>query len=131
MIIHEDKICLIRRGKPPAMGMWTFPGGALELGESLELSLKREVREEVGLEVEVGHLEAVIEFVDRDPSGRVRFHYVILDYIAWPVGGSLQPGSDVSHACWAGLEELGELDMTSKAQEMARDLLSRQESYDR
>jgi 8-oxo-dGTP diphosphatase len=123
IILDEDRILLIRRDREPAKGLWTFPGGAVELGESLEEAVKREAVEETGLQVVVGEVATVIDRVVRDDAGGVRYHYVIVDYFARPVGGALQASSDVSDARWAALQDLDELDMTEKAGELARQLL--------
>jgi 8-oxo-dGTP diphosphatase len=123
IICHQDRIVLIRRDKEPSRGLWTFPGGAVELGESLEEAVRREVLEETGIQVEVGEVAAVIDHVLRDEGGRIRYHYVIIDYYARPLGGMLQPGSDVNDARWVCLEDLDSLEMTGKAEELARGLL--------
>lgn len=123
IIFYQDRLVLVRRDKEPARGHWTFPGGAVELGESLEGAVRREVQEETGLQVELGEVAAVIDHVSRDEAGTVRYHYVIVDYYARPVGGALCPGSDVSDARWVGLDELDGLEMTEKAGELARELL--------
>ena len=123
IIRHQDRLVLIRRDQEPARGYWTFPGGAVELGESLEDAVRREVLEETGLYVQLGDVAAVIDHVARDEVGAVRYHFVIVDYHARPVGGTLQPGSDVSDARWATLEDLDGLQMTEKAAALARELL--------
>jgi len=124
VIIREgDRIVLVRRGKEPARGLWTFPGGAVELGESLGDAAGREAWEETGLRIEVGEVAIVLDHVVRDDGGRVRYHYVIVDYFARPVGGSLCPGTDASEVRWFGLADLDALDMTEKAAELAHQLL--------
>jgi len=123
VILDGDRILLIRRDREPARGRWTFPGGAVELGESLEEAVRREAFEETGLRVAVGEVATVIDRVERDGAGRVRYHYVIVDYFARAVGGTLQPASDVSDARWVGLEELDSLELTEKAGALARELL--------
>ncbi|MGD8473496.1 MAG: NUDIX hydrolase [Anaerolineae bacterium] len=123
VILDGDRILLIRRDLEPARGRWTFPGGAVELGESLEEAVRREAFEETGLRVAVGEVATVIDRVERDGDGHVRYHYVIVDYFARAVGGTLQPASDVSDARWVGLEELDSLEMTEKAGVLARELL--------
>lgn len=125
VIIRDgDRIVLIRRNKEPSKGLWTFPGGAIELGESLQDAARREALEETGLQVELGQVAAVIDHVVADDGGRTRYHYVIIDYLARHVGGVLQPGTDVSDAGWFGLADLAALDMTEKARELARQLLA-------
>lgn len=123
IIRQDDRLVLIRRAKEPARGYWTFPGGAVELGESLEAAVHREVLEETGLQVELGDVAAVIDRIHRDESGAVRYHFVIVDYHARPVGGALRPGDDAGEARWVALEDLDALDMTEKAAGLARALL--------
>lgn len=118
------RIALIRRDKEPARGLWTFPGGAVELGEEVRDAARREAKEETGLEVEIGEVAIVLDHVARDGSGRVQYHYIIIDFWAKPVGGTLQPGTDVSEARWASLADLDALEMTAKAEEIARQLLA-------
>ena len=103
-IVFDDagRLLVIRRGRAPAAGLWSVPGGKLELGETLAAAVAREVREETGLEVEVGALVAVIE---RPP-------YVILDYRARVIGGVLGAGDDASDARWVTDDELAALATT-------------------
>jgi 8-oxo-dGTP diphosphatase len=124
VIIRDgNRIVLIQRAKEPSMGLWTFPGGAIELGESLHDAACREALEETGLHVELGKVATVIDNVVRDQAGQVQYHYVIVDYMAQPIGGTLQPGTDVSQARWVTLADLGVLPMTEKAETLARRLL--------
>jgi 8-oxo-dGTP diphosphatase len=127
IIRQDDKIVLIRRAKEPSTGCWTFPGGAIELGESLHGAARREAWEETGLLIDVGEVAAVVDNVLRDEDGRVQYHYIIVDYFAHPVGGSLRPGTDVSDARWVRLADLDGLDMTEKAGQLARQLLAERE----
>lgn len=104
----ENRILLVRRGKEPLLGEWSLPGGALELGERLEDGVRREVREETGLDVEPLEIVAVFDHISRadDAPDRVRFHYVLVDYRCRLLGGSLASATDVTEARWA---EWGEL----------------------
>ncbi len=88
------RVLMIQRGTPPGEGLWTVPGGKLEAGETLVAGVGREVREETGIEVEVGGL---VEVVERIGDG---YHYVIHDYLARPIGGVLRAGSDARDARW-------------------------------
>lgn len=124
IILENDRVVLVRRAKEPAKGQWTFPGGAVELGEGLREAAQREALEETGLQVEVGEVATVLDHVARDEAGRTLYHYVIIDYLAKATGGVLQPGSDVSDARWASLEDVNALEMTAKAQDLARQILS-------
>jgi ADP-ribose pyrophosphatase YjhB (NUDIX family) len=124
-IIREgSRLVLIQRDKEPSRGRWTFPGGAVELGESLCEAARREAWEETGLQVEIGEVATVIDNMVHDETGRIRYHYVIVDYLARPIGGALQPGTDVRDARWFSLAELDGLEMTEKAGQLARQLLS-------
>jgi 8-oxo-dGTP diphosphatase len=126
-VIHDaGRILLVRRAKEPSRGLWTFPGGAVELGEPVELAARREVLEETGLEIEVERVLLVIDRIDRDEEDLVRYHYVIIDYLARPVGGSLRAGDDVDGVLWASLADLDDLTMTEPAGDIARRLLSGQ-----
>ena len=124
-IIHDGaRIVVIRRDREPAKGRWTFPGGGIELGETVRDALRREALEETGLEVEAGDLTAIVDRILPDDAGRIQYHYVILDFLARPIAGALRPGDDASDARWVGLSELDQLDMTEQAKEIARKLLS-------
>jgi ADP-ribose pyrophosphatase YjhB (NUDIX family) len=113
MIFDEKgRVLLARRGKPPGKGLYTVPGGRVELGETLTRACAREVREETGLEVDVGRLVEVVERVSRDPGGGILYHFVIVDYLASVRGGTARPGDDCSELKWATREELAKLPTT-------------------
>jgi 8-oxo-dGTP diphosphatase len=124
-VIIQDghRLVLVQRDKEPSRGLWTFPGGAVELGESLHDAAKREALEETNLQVEIGQVATVIDHVVRDEAGGVQFHYVIVDYMAQATGGALRAGTDVRDARWCRLEDLDVLPMTDKAGQLARHLL--------
>jgi 8-oxo-dGTP diphosphatase len=123
IILEGSQIVLVQRGKEPSPGLWTFPGGAIELGEPIREAVRREVLEETGLVVDVGEVFTVIDNVVPGAQGRPRYHYVIVDFLARRRGGTLQAGSDVDGACWASLADLDRLEMTEKAGQIARQLL--------
>ncbi|MGD8229802.1 MAG: NUDIX hydrolase [Desulfobacteraceae bacterium] len=109
IIFHEDTVLLVKRGREPALGQWSLPGGAVELGESLEEALKREIHEEVSIEIAIGGLVRLLERIVHDQKRRVRFHYVIADYWGWKVSGRTHAASDISDARFVTLKEAGEL----------------------
>ena len=115
VIVHEGRVVLIRRRYEPLKGHWSLPGGTVEVGETLEAALAREMLEETGLVVDVGPVVEVFDRIMRDPEGRVRYHFVLVDYLCWPVQGELQAGSDVDAAVWADPRQLGEYELTAKA----------------
>jgi len=94
VVIENDKVVLVRRGRPPAYGQWSLPGGAVELGETLEKAVIREVSEEIGLKVKVLELVAILDRIFLDKEGQVQFHYVLLDFLCVNIGGKLRASSD-------------------------------------
>lgn len=100
IIVQDGRVLLIRRGHPPLLGEWSIPGGVLECGETLREAAAREAREETGLTVEAGELLGVYERVTRDEAGRVRYHYVLIDFFCRPVEGELKAGSDAAEVRW-------------------------------
>jgi 8-oxo-dGTP diphosphatase len=94
VVIEDDRVVLVRRGRPPAYGEWTLPGGAVESGETLEDAVIREVAEEIGLKVEVVEVVAVLDRIFWDQEGEVQYHYVLIDFLCRKTGGKLQASSD-------------------------------------
>ena len=107
VVVDGQKVLLVRRGQQPLKGEWSLPGGALELGETLQQGIVREVQEECGLLVVPAD---VVEVFDRivldETTGRVRYHYVLVDFLCYPVGGRLVSGDDAEEAVWVSREEL-------------------------
>ena len=112
LIIDGDRVLLVERVREPLKGYWSIPGGAVETGEKLEDALRREVREETGLEVEVVHLIEVFERIMAKEGGEVEYHYILMDYICRPAGGTLQAADDASRAEWFTELEIGALKIT-------------------
>lgn len=109
VVIHEDRVLLIRRGHEPMKGQWSLPGGALEVGETLLEGVRREVREETGLEVAPVALIEVVDRISRDAEGSVQFHYVLLDYLCRVTGGEVCCATDAIDVRWARRDELNEV----------------------
>ena len=120
VLIRDGKVLLIRRGKPPLYGRWVVPGGTVELGESLEQALVREMREETGLEVVPLEVLTVFDRIERD-GDRVLYHYVIVDYLCRWLGGETRAASDALEAAWAALDDLPRYDLPQKALEVVQD----------
>jgi 8-oxo-dGTP diphosphatase len=113
LIFDGDRILLVERGKDPLKGFWSLPGGVLETGETLAEGLRREVREETGLDVEPLGVVEIFERIIRDTAGAAEYHYVLIDYVCRVVGGSLCAADDVSRAEWVERERLGEYRITA------------------
>jgi 8-oxo-dGTP diphosphatase len=106
VIFHQDRVLLVLRGNAPMQGEWSLPGGALEVGETLEEGVRREVLEETGLAVEPVAMVEVFDRIARDQDGRVQFHYVLVDYLCRISGGSAACATDAIDLRWAAREEL-------------------------
>ena len=115
VIVSEGNVVLIRRRFEPLAGRWSLPGGAVDLGETLEAAVAREMREETGLEVEVGPIIEVFDRIMLDDEQRVQYHFVLVDYLCWPLSGELHASSDVEAAVLVGPEDLGRYELTEKA----------------
>jgi mutator protein MutT len=114
-IVDAGRVVLVRRRFEPLAGEWSLPGGAVELGETLEECVTREMREETGLEVEVGPVLDVFDRITLDPSRRIQFHYVLIDYLCRPIGGALRAGSDVADAAFVAPADLAAYHLTEQA----------------
>ena len=112
-VLEEGRILLVKRASEPGRGRWSLPGGAVKLGERLGEAVVREVLEETGLLIEVIRPIDVVETIIRDEDGRIRFHYVIVDYLARPLSGELRASSDALEARWVRLDEALTLDITN------------------
>jgi len=106
VVFGGEEVLLVRRGQEPARGVWSLPGGAVEVGETLAQAVVREVREETGLVVEVLGITAVLERLYRDDAGGFPYHYVLIDFACRVREGELQPASDIDAACFAPVAAL-------------------------
>jgi 8-oxo-dGTP diphosphatase len=117
VVLDGERVLLARRGRAPSAGKWSIPGGLVHLGERLEEAAVREVQEETGLHVRLLGLCGVIDRVVRD-ADVIRYHYVIIDYVAESVGGRLQAGTDAAEVRWVAVGDLGQYDCTEGLAEM-------------
>jgi 8-oxo-dGTP diphosphatase len=127
VVIEDGRALLIRRGSEPLRGEWSIPGGTLELGETLEEGVARELFEETGLEVRVIELIEVFDRIYLESTAEggpetkgPRFHYVIVDYLCERVGGEAVAGSDVTDVGYAREDELGQYRLTETAMRILR-----------
>ena len=117
-VFKDDRILLVQRGQSPAKGLWAIPGGSMELGETLQEAAEREIREETGLVIKAREPVFTFDVIERDDTGRIRYHYVIVDMLAEYVSGILQPGDDARDARWVSAREMGNLEVSRKTREV-------------
>jgi 8-oxo-dGTP diphosphatase len=113
VILDHGKLLLEKRGNEPAKGKWSIPGGVVELGESLEDAVIRETKEETCLDVEAPRLIDVVDQVDLDEEGRVKYHFVIVDYFVTVKGGTVKADSDADELQWVAFEEVENYNLTA------------------
>jgi ADP-ribose pyrophosphatase YjhB (NUDIX family) len=127
IIIRHDKILLVKRGRQPSKGLWSIPGGAIELGESARNALKREVKEECGIDIRVGPIFDIVDKVTRDRKGRIVYHYIIIDFIAKYVKGSLKAATDITDVSWFSPREMAKLAMPARTRQVVLKVLKNRE----
>ena len=119
VIVDDGRVVLIKRKYEPMKGHWSLPGGMVEIGETLEAALTREMLEETALTVDVGPVIEVFDRITHDEERRVRYHFVLIDYLCWPsagtLPGTLRAGSDVDAAIWVDPSSLAQYSLTEKA----------------
>jgi len=113
LIFKDSGLLLVKRGAQPGFGKWSIPGGLVEVGEKVKDAMMREVKEEVGFDVEVVKLTDVVDTVTLDSNGRVQYHFVVVNYLARIVGGELKTATDILEARWVPVEEVEKCNLTS------------------
>jgi 8-oxo-dGTP diphosphatase len=120
VILDGDKILLEKRKNMPSKGKWSVPGGLVELGESVENAVVREVKEETGLDVYEPRLVDVVTYVSMGERGAVMYHYVIIDYLVNVKGGKAKAASDAAALKWVPFNEVEEYDLTESFRQFFR-----------
>lgn len=121
VVFKDDRVLLVRRGNEPSRGIWTIPGGKVNLGETVKQAAEREILEETGLIVAAGEPVFTMEVIRRDDQGRIRFHYYIVDLEARYISGIVRAGDDAMSARWVGEAELDGLAINPEARELLRE----------
>jgi mutator protein MutT len=116
----KDEVLLVRRGKEPGKGSWGIPGGAVELGERLKDAVKRELMEETGITVDPLELITIVDRVYPDDEGRVRFHYIIVEYLCQAADVKPKASDDVDRALWVSHEEAKEYPLPAITHEVIK-----------
>ena len=122
VVIKEDRVLLVRRGKAPSEGEWAIPGGSVELGETLQEAVRREILEETGISIRVGEPIHIFDDVRRDEAGHIRFHYVILDFSGEFLSGELRAADDAKDARWVSPAEFSQLNINSNTIKLMKKL---------
>lgn len=125
IIIHNGKMLIVKRGSDPGKGKWSVPGGLVELGETVKEAVEREVLEECNLKVEASHLIDIVDNIIRDKNGRIKYHFIILDFFAKLRGGKLKPNSEIIEAKWVPIDEVEKYDLTNTFKEFMKRNLSK------
>lgn len=100
VVVRGGRALIVKRAHEPRQGEWSLPGGLLELGESLQDAVRREIKEETGLDIVVGPIIETFDRVHRDAAGRIRYHFVIVDFVCWSDQGEAVAGSDAEQVAW-------------------------------
>jgi ADP-ribose pyrophosphatase YjhB (NUDIX family) len=116
VVVESGRVLLVERGRDPQKGLWSLPGGAVELGERLTDALRREIREETGLEIRILEVVEVLERIIRDPAGLPEYHYVLIDYLCERTGGELRAADDAARVAWVDRDRLPHYSLTPGAQ---------------
>ena len=124
VVLHEGHVLLVRRGAHPSWGKWSLPGGLVELGETTAEAARREIAEECGCAIRLVGVAGVVDRIVHDAEGRVRYHYVLVDYLAYPESAVIAAGSDAAEARWVLIERVSELDVTEGIVDMIRRALA-------
>lgn len=114
IVLKDESVLLVRRGKPPEEGRWSLPGGRQRLGEPVRETARREVREEAGVEVDALALLDVVDSLHRDDAGGVEYHYTLIDFVAAWRSGDAAAGGDAADVTWAALDDLARYDLWSE-----------------
>lgn len=132
VIVKDGQIVLIKRRNEPGRGKWSIPGGIVDLGERIQQTVIREAKEETCLDVADPHLIDIVDNVEFDPDGKVKYHYVIVDFLVKVVGGDIAAASDAEEIRWVKFNDVEDYVLTSSFREFFqknREKLEKTSSY--
>ena len=119
VVIHESKVLLVQRAKPPFVGQWCIPGGKVRFGETLQQAAEREILEETGIVIEAGEPVYCFDIIDTEKSDNP-LHYVVIDLAAKYVSGEISAASDAAAGAWFSKEEIMDPDVQQVTQQFLR-----------
>lgn len=119
-VYRGDQVLIVQRGKAPSKGIWTIPGGGVELGERMADAAAREVREECDIEIKVGEVVGILDNIVYDERGRIQYHYAIVDFAAQYVSGDLHLNDELMDAAWVTIDQLEAYQVPERAQQVLR-----------
>lgn len=129
LVLQEDRFVLVKRGRPPAQGKWTLPGGLVRVGETVKQAAERELLEECNITARLRDDLRVFEYIEKKADD-VLYHYVVIDYIADYLSGRLTAGSDVVAAAWFRIDDLQELQTTDNLSDFLMNVMRANRSVD-
>jgi ADP-ribose pyrophosphatase len=124
VVFKDDKVLLVRRGRPPAVGQWAIPGGNVKLGETLQQAAEREILEETGIVIRARDPVCTFDAIIRDENGAIQFHYVIIDLAADYIDGSPRPGDDADEVRWLDAQALDTLPVSPPTLTLLKETLN-------
>jgi len=119
---ERKRILLVKRACDPGKGLWAIPGGVPKVGEKLKDALKREIKEETGLDVEVKEIVDVFDVIVKDEKGRVKYHYVLIDFLCEVIKGTPCPDTDALDARWFSFDELHKIPLSKTTRKLLKKL---------
>jgi 8-oxo-dGTP diphosphatase len=120
IVFKNDNVLLVRRGQPPSQDLWAIPGGSVEIGETLQEAAEREILEETGIAIRAQEPAYTFDVINRDESGGIRFHYVIVDLLADYLKGEPKPADDAAEARWVSSQEINDLPVSAPTLKLLR-----------